>query len=135
VETVPMSLQKVAEPLSLKLSISKTKQLNNVELSQTMVEASVKVTKFTEASLELPVEVQHLPRGYNLKIFPDKVLVTYNVAFDDYGKIDALLFKAIVDYSKIEQGSNKLRVELVKVPAQVRAVKLATEKVEYIIRK
>ncbi|HEY0030910.1 MAG TPA: CdaR family protein [Bacteroidia bacterium] len=135
VETVPASAKKISAPLALKLEIKKFTDDKQIELSHNAVEVKMNVTKFTEAVMELPVEVENLPRGYNLKTFPDKVSVKYQVAFDNYGKINALDFRAIVDYNKIEPGSNKLKVQLVKVPPQVRSVKLNTDKVEYIIRK
>ena len=44
-------------------------------------------------------------------------------------------FRAIVDYKKIEPGSNKLKIQLTKIPLGAHNVKLATEKIEYIISK
>jgi hypothetical protein len=61
--------------------------------------------------------------------------VKYNVAFDNYEKINSSMFRAIVDYKKIEPGSNKLKVQLVKYPQEIKAVKINPEKVEYIIKK
>ena len=135
VTTVPLHLKKVNKNLSLKIELSKTAAFKKVTFSQNSIQAKVTVKKFTEASLELPVEVVNLPNGLNLKTFPDKVSVKYQVAFDDYGKIAAPDFKLAVDYSKIEQGSNKLKVIVLKTPISVRSVKLSNEKVEYIIRK
>lgn len=135
VETVPLILKNVSAPVSLKLDIAKFPAAKQIELSQSYVLVKMNVTKFTEAVMELSVEVENLPRGYSLKTFPDKVSVKYQVAFDNYGKINALDFRAVVDYAKIEPGSNKLKVQLLKVPPEVRSVKLSTEKVEYIIRK
>ena len=135
VETAPMSLKNVSKAVSLDLTILKTAEMKQVELSESHVSARINVTKFTEANLDLSIEVINLPNGYNLKTFPDKVNVKYNVAFDDYGKINPLDFKVIVDYKKVVQGSNKLKIQLIKFPAEVRAVKLSEEKVEYIIRK
>ncbi|MGQ0829568.1 MAG: CdaR family protein [Bacteroidota bacterium] len=135
VETVPVNFKNVSKPLTLKLNILISPDIKQVELSQSTVQATINVTKFTEASIELPVEVENLPDGYGLKTFPDKVVIKYNVAFNDYGKINALQFRAVVDYEKIESGNNKLKVHLVKSPAEIRSVKLNPEKVEYIIRK
>ncbi len=134
VETEPVSLKNVNDSLALKLNV-KTANLKLVDLSQSSVYATVSVTKFTEGNIELPIEVENLPRGYSLKIFPDKISVKYHVAFQNYEKINALQFRAVVDYTKIEQGSTKLKVVLMKFPAEVRSVKLNPEKVEYIIRK
>ncbi|MFL5765522.1 MAG: YbbR-like domain-containing protein [Bacteroidia bacterium] len=135
VETVPATLKNVSSPVALRMEIARSNEFRQLEYEPSSVEVKVNVTKFTEAILELPIDVINLPKGYSLKTFPDKVSVRYQVAFDNYGKINALDFKAVVDYNKIEAGSNKLKVQLVTVPREVRSVKLSTEKVEYIIGK
>lgn len=135
VETVPVTLKNVTRPVSVKLSIQKTPGLKFVELSPDAVHAKVKVAKFTEGSLQLPVEVENLPHGYGLKTFPDKVTIKYNVSFDNYEKISPVEFRASIDYMKIEPGSKKLKIQLVKYPSEIRSIKIIPEKVEYIIRK
>lgn len=134
-KTAVMDIKKVKASLLLKLNILKDPKMKQVDFSQSTVQAVVNVAKYTETSLELPVEVENLPAGYGLKTFPDKVVLKFKVKFSDYGKINAALFRAVVDYSKIEPGNNKLRVHVTKQPAGVRGLKLSTEKVEYIIRK
>ena len=135
VETVPVNLKNVTGSVSLKLNIRKTPDLKYAELSQPTVQATLNVTKFTEAVIEIPLEVENLPLRFVLKTFPDKISVKYNVAFDNYEKINVSQFKAIVDYKTIETGNNKLKVQLVKYPSEIRAVKIYPEKVEYIIKK
>lgn len=135
VQTAPMRLKNVTDSAVVKLDILKTPDLKLLDISQTIVEAKVTAAKYTEGSMELPVEIENLPRGYNLKIFPDKVTVKYNVAFQNYEKITASQFRVVVDYDKIEEGSTRLKVHLLKFPSEVRAIKLNPEKVEYIIRK
>lgn len=135
VETVPMEFNNVNKPLSFKLDIFKTNELKFVQLSQNAIHGVVNVTKFTEASILIPIEVDNIPIGYSLKTFPDKITVKYNVAFENYEKMNASLFRAAVDYKKIEPGINKLKVQLVKFPAEIKAVKINPERVEYIIKK
>ncbi len=135
VETAPIKLKKITGTVDLKLELSKPIGNKQIEYSQNTILARINVTKFTEAIMELPVEVENLPPALNLKTFPDKITVKYLVAFDDYGKISASDFKVAVDYSKIDQASNKLKVQLLKSPPKVRVVKLSNEKVEFIIRK
>ena len=43
-------------------------------------------------------------------------------------------FNASVNYLKIEPTSNKLKIQLLKYPSDVRAIKINPEKVEYILR-
>lgn len=135
VETEPLNLKNISDSLILKLNILKTPDLQSVDFSQLSVQAKVNVTKYTEASIELPIEIENLPKGYDLKLFPDKVSIKYNVAFRNYENISALQFQAVVDYKKIETGSNKLKIQLLKYPSDIRTIKLNPEKVEYIIRK
>ncbi len=135
VETLPVTLKNISNSTSVQLPILKTSVLKHVELSHSAVKAFINVTKYTETSVELPIEVENLPVGYTFKTFPDKVTVKFNVAFKNYEKITPLDFRAMVDYNKIEQGSNKLKIQLTKTPAGIRNVKLVTEKVEYIISK
>jgi len=135
VETIPIVLKNITNSVSVKLNINRSRLMKFVEVSQPNVQATLNVTKFTEAIIELPLEVENLPLGYGLKTFPDKVSVKYNVAFDDYEKINVTQFRAIVDYKKIENGNNKLKIQLVKFPPEITAVKMNPEKVEYIIKK
>ncbi|HET6227059.1 MAG TPA: CdaR family protein [Bacteroidia bacterium] len=135
VETQALTLRDVSASETVKLALVKQDEYKHVEFSQPAVNAIVHVTKFTEASLEIPVEVENLPQGYSFKTFPDKVAVKFNVAFESYEKINAASFRAVVDYAKIDKQSNKVKIHLVKIPAGVRNVKLATERVEYIISK
>jgi hypothetical protein len=135
VETQHVTLGDISNSTTVRLPILKPAAFKHVEFSHSFVTATINVTKYTEASLELPVEVENLPLGYSFRTFPDKVTVKFNVAFENYEKINALNFRAVVDYKKIDEGSNKLKVQLVKVPQGIRNVKLVTEKVEYIISK
>ena len=135
VETQQITLKNVNKSMVIKLPLIKKPAFKHVEYSEKFVKATINVTKYTEASLELPVEVENLPMGYAFKAFPDKVTVKFNVAFKNYEKINALDFRAVVDYKKIDLESNKLKVQLVKIPEGIRNLKLVTEKVEYIISK
>lgn len=135
IETQPLVLENISTSTTVKLALLKKDEYKHVEFSQPNVKASIKVAKFTEASLELPVEIDNLPPGYSFKAFPDKVLVKFNVAFENYEKINASKFRVVVDYKKIDKQSNKLKVQILKVPEGVRNIKLVTERVEYIISK
>ena len=135
VETMPVTLKNVTTSVSVELSLKKTPLMKYVDLSQPTVMATLNVTRYTEANIELPIEVENLPLGLGLKTFPDKVSVKYNVAFTNYEKINSSQFRAVVDYKKIETGNNKLKVLLVTSPSEIKAVKLNPEKVEFIIKK
>lgn len=134
-ETLPLSINNVNSSQEILLSIQPPLRNGDVQMSASNVKAIVNVKKFTEATIELPVEAINLPIGYTLKSFPDKVSVKFNVAFDNYDKISAQQFRAVIDYKKAEANSNKLKIILEKYPSEIRAIKLNPEKVEYILKK
>jgi YbbR domain-containing protein len=135
VETEPKELKNISNSGTVKVGIIKTLQLNLLELSQSTVDVSYQAMKYTEGTIEIPVEIINLPIGYYLKTFPSKVTIKYSVTTDNYEKINAAQFSAIADYKEVEKGDNKLKVQLVKSPATISSVRLNPEKVEYIIRK
>jgi YbbR domain-containing protein len=135
VETLPLSIKNVDKPQTVILNLKNDSGKGEVEMSVSKIKAFVNVKKFTEATIDLPIEAINLPSGYTLKSFPDKVTVKYNVAFDNYEKINAQQFRAVIDYKKAEPGSNKLRINLEKYPIDIRSVKMNPEKVEYILKK
>lgn len=135
IETLPLVVKKMNQSKTFTLQLLKNTEWGEVELSQNQVKALIKVQKYTESSIDLPIEAINLPAGYTLKSFPDKVNVKFNVAFDSYGKVNASQFRAIIDYKKAESNSNKLKIQLERFPSEIRSVKLNPEKVEYIIKK
>ena len=120
----------VQENIALKLPYD----TSIVNFSATEVNVTIRVTKYTEGTLELPVEVENLPKGSKIKLFPAKVTVKYSVPFEDFEKVDASSFRIKVEYVKKLFGK-KLKVEIVKKPANVRSVRISPEKVEFIIHK
>jgi hypothetical protein len=109
--------------------------LKQLELSTDSVSIHIPVSKYTEGQVEVPLEILHVPAGMSLKVFPDKIKITYLVAFDSFEKIKADMFQACVDYQKLEAGSSKIHVDLVRFPSNVRSVSLSPDRVEYIVRK
>ncbi len=134
VETVPVTIKSLNESRTVVLDIAKS-QNGYMETNFSQVKAQINLKKYTEASVELTIEAINLPNGYTLKSFPDKVLVKYDVAFDNYQNINASQFRAVIDYKKVEPNSNKLKIVLEKSPSGIRSIRLNPEKVEFIIKK
>lgn len=136
IETEKIILNKLKETTSRQVAIKQPS--DKVELSAKTISVNIPVTHYTEGSVELLLEVDNLPNAYNVKTFPDKVDLKYMVAYENFNKINPSMFKAIVDYSKVEKGSNRLKVEIKQFPAQYvseKSIKVKPEKIEYIIRK
>jgi YbbR domain-containing protein len=134
-ETEAQTFNNVSKSFTTNLQIANRPKFQQIETSNSVIEAKINVTKFTEGNLFLPLEVLHLPSKVSLKTFPDKVEIKYQVALEDYDKVNASQFRLVLDYNKIEKGNNKVKITLQKSSPYVRLIKLASEKVEYIIRK
>lgn len=107
-----------------------------VELSDTIVSVEIPVSKFTEGEIQIPVNVLNLPDDVTLKTFPDKVKITFLVSLKGYEKVLPDSFKVAVDYNKIKKAdSNKIKVDIVQSPKNVKITRVLPEKLEYIIRK
>ena len=91
--------------------------------------------KYTEGTVEIPLEIINPLSGVNLRTFPSRVTAKYNVTIDNFEKVNPSQFTAVVDCKEIQKESNKLKVQLIKFPSIVNSVKIFPEKVEYIIRK
>lgn len=133
-ETELLQLEDVDSEVKKDVKLLLAEDTTLLKLSKAIIKLTVPVVKFTETSLEIPVQVDNLPKGYSLKIFPDKVSARFIISFDELDKVDASMFRAKVDYSK-KTNSKKLRVEVVKKPSNIKSLKIVPEKVEFIVRK
>ncbi|PCJ82118.1 MAG: hypothetical protein COA57_13560 [Flavobacteriales bacterium] len=131
-----LQFNNLTETLSTSAKFDITSLNENIEIEPKTILLMVPVEKFTEGSVEIPVGVENLPDSFGLKIFPEKIKLTFNVAFSQYDKITPELFRVAVDYSAIEQNyPSKLRVHILKSPEFVILGNIFPEKVEYIIKK
>ena len=130
-----ISLNRLDKAITVRRAVLVNPELKQLEFSVDSVSVYIPVAKFTEGLAEIPLDLINVPPGASLKIFPDKIKITYLVAFDSFEKIKPEMFRAVVDYQKMEPGSSKIHVNLVKSPKNVRAVSWNPESVEFILRK
>jgi YbbR domain-containing protein len=134
IETKPLTLKNLNKTTVLRLPFHSTR--NIIGTSFDSVTVTIPVDEFTEGQLTVPVQILNLPDGYSLKLFPDKVLLKYNVSISNLNKVTEDMFQVVVDFLEIKQGENsKLKVSIVSQPQFISSVKILPEKLEYIIRK
>lgn len=105
-------------------------------ISEKKVSVTIPVEQFTEAGISVPVRILNLPDSIDIKIFPDAVNVTCLVAVSDYKKISDMPFEAILDIAKADlTSSEKLPVEIIKVPPFVTSLRFTPAKVDFLIEK
>jgi hypothetical protein len=134
IETEAVKFEDIDHTIKEDIGLIMPNDTSNFELANKQVQLVIPVVKITEETIELPIQVDNLPKKYTLKTFPDKVALRFSVPFNEFKRIDASSFRVHVDYSK-RTNNRKLKLELVKKPANIKSFKMIPEKVEYIVRK
>lgn len=133
VETEELVLTDLNKTVKKNISL---KQIEGIEFSQRKIEITVPVEQFTEEKMNIPVKVSNLPDSLLLRLFPGDVKVSYFVGFKKHDKVSVDLFDIRVDYNQaMEDGSNKLKIELLRNPSFVTNVRYYPQEVTYLIEK
>jgi len=116
-----------------KVDIQKIKY---VYVKETEVSVRYEIEKFTEKSIQIPVEIINLPENMNLQAFPRYVQATCQVGLSNYEKLNPAMFRAHIDYLDIiSKETTKLKVSVSKQPVFIQNLKYSPKTVEYIIEK
>lgn len=101
-----------------------------------IVKLTVDVEQFTESTVEVPIQTRNVPDTLVLKVFPSRVKVLFYVVLSRYNQIGPASFEVVVDYNAISsRGSGKVPVTITRQPEDIGSVRLAPERVDYLIEK
>lgn len=136
VNTEKIVLNNLNNTISQKAKIDLPEELvQRVGISHNEVQLDINVDKFTETKIEVPIEAVGLPKGIQLKTFPDKVTLTVRVPLQGFETLKPFQFTAVVDYKNSASNKTKLPITVSKYPETVKITKVSPEKVEYILKK
>ena len=129
------------EPKEYKLSDNinqslKLQKLDKIVFSDYEINLIVEVEQYTEVKISVPIKIINIPNNIeDVKIFPNKVLITYLVGKSHYGEISKDEFKPIIDYeSKNLNISNKLKIQIHNKPDDVKSFTYFPKWVDFIIK-
>lgn len=129
--TKKLVLEELSQDYSRQISLQ---PIENVEFLQDKIDVRIETEEYTEVKISVPIEVINVPDTINVKIFPNKVGITYLVGFSNYEKILEHEFRAVIDYSANEDLNNsKLQVQIVSQPMNVKSYTSKPSAVDYII--
>lgn len=94
------------------------------------VSVEVKVEKFTEKDIEVPIKVAD---SLKMRFFPENMKVKCLVAIKDYASIAPEDFSVAVDRHQLEALQPLLDVRLASWPQYVQVLSTSPDKVEYLI--
>ena len=97
------------------------------------ITVTVKVEQFTEKTVFVPIVLKNAP--VNVRIFPNKIRMTFNVPLSQYEKIQSTSFLLEADLEKDVKGSNIIPLSLQKSPTNIQNIKFSPKSVEYYFEK
>ena len=108
----------------------------NLSILPKSVAVNIPVDEFTEKTVEIPVKLINNPDFYDVRIFPQKVRLTFTTSLTDYPDMDEDDFEAVADLTKWRRESYKmLPVKIIHLPAYSKVVKIEPQNVDFIVKK
>ncbi|MFY9152127.1 MAG: hypothetical protein WAO52_08945 [Prolixibacteraceae bacterium] len=120
----------VFESIEEKINVA---AVNNIYTENPSVLIKVPVEEYTETQQTVPVSVINKPEETNVKLFPAKVKVTFQVGLSRFAGIHPEDFKLTVDFNNILQGKQRLKITTESAPAFIYELKITPEELEYLI--
>jgi YbbR domain-containing protein len=132
-KTEALTLREVNKDYKGDIALQKPK-LESLQLSFERVNYWIKVVEFTEKRISVPISILHLPKNMNIFPYPQKVNVKFQVSIDEFDEINESHFTVVSDFSKIDvtQGE-KLKVELLDTPPDIKNLTFSPQEIEYLI--
>lgn len=96
------------------------------------VECRIRLERFTEKELLLPIEVLHQPDSIMLQTIPTQVTLTCRVGLSLYEKLGSHPFRAQVDFREVDERSGLLSVRISNVPDYLLSYEFYPRSVEFI---
>tara|TARA_Y100001954_G_scaffold177263_1_gene188424 strand:- start:2014 stop:2982 length:969 start_codon:yes stop_codon:yes gene_type:complete len=93
------------------------------------------VARFTQISRLIPIKLENVPKGKELRIKPSEVELSYWVAMQDVDKINSSDFVIYCDYNEVDMTENPILnvfIDESKTPSVVQKVKYHPSTVEFI---
>ncbi|MBV8388701.1 MAG: YbbR-like domain-containing protein [Mucilaginibacter sp.] len=134
-DTDSLTVDSVGETVRTNVGLLPSKE-GNVSVSPRSVQVVVPVDEFTEKEISIPVKLVNNHDYYKVKIFPQKVKVTFTTSLNRYAEMDEDLFEATADLNLWQNGGySTLPVKLSRHPAYCKIVKIEPQNIDFIVRK
>ncbi len=132
--TKPIKYELLNSPVSGEIEIEAIK-INNVTYSKRTITYSIMVEEFTQKTLIIPITIENLPLGTNIKLIPEVISITFDVSVSKFNSVSEKDFTVICDFNNRNIEENYLIPEFDKKSVLVQNVLLQNNKIEYLIFK
>ncbi|APG58992.1 hypothetical protein [Christiangramia salexigens] len=134
VPTLSLRLKKVNQDIKGKVSLD-TSKLGMLNFYADEVSYFQKVEKFTEGSVEIPVEVINVPENLNLAYFPKDVIVYYQVNLKRFESISGSDFRVVCDYAQVNEEDGFMIAQIVEKPNYIHNLRLNEKRIQFVIKR
>lgn len=130
IPTRPQSFKTVSETIQRNVSLE---EIEGVQINTKRVVLNIPIEEYTESQLVIPVAIENKPDSVNVKLFPNRVKVTFQVGLSRYAEILPRDFYLIVHWDEIQNGKNRLKIDSRKIPPFIKSMRILPEEVEFLI--
>lgn len=140
-DTINFVLTEKLEIVDVSSAIKTTVKLlsfvnNGLAISNSEVELTAEVDKFTEGSITTSFEIVNLPKGIEITTFPKEIQVFYKVGLKNYSKITKENMKVFCDFKRSSENNlNYLIPQIQDQSSLISSVRLVPNKIEFLIKK
>ncbi len=130
-----LKMDSVDESINTHVNLEPVKE-GNLSVYPKNIQVNIPVDEFTEKVLQIPVKLINNSGDDDVKIFPQKVRITFMTSLSHYADMNEALFEATADFDLWRKaGSNTLPVKIDKAPDYCRIVKIEPRNIDFIVKK
>lgn len=134
-KTDSIHADKVNESIITRINLQGVKE-GNLTVYPKTVQVIIPVDEFTEKTLDIPVKLINNHNYDNVKVFPQKVKVTFTTSLNRYKDMTEDLFEATADLDLWrDHGYSTLPVQITRFPPFCKIVKVSPANIDFIIKK
>jgi len=105
----------------------------NVIYSENEIDFYLKVEKFTEESIKVPVTIVNIKDNMKINYFPKVVSVLYRVSIKDYKTVNPMDFRVECDLNTINKDNSIMISTITKQPENVKKSRIENNQIQYVI--
>ncbi len=131
--TKRLKIDDVNSNFNISVKLNLPEQIEDLKFSHKQVQVSAEIERFTEGSINIPVDIVNIPDGIKIKYYPKEVSVLYYTSLSNFNSISSSSFIVECDFNALNNQDTYLIPEIVQQPDYVKNVRLNEKRIEFII--
>ena len=132
IQTHKLVLNEIDSEINTKIKI-KSPENNNITHSDTEIDFQLKVEKFTDESIKVPITIVNIDDNMKINYYPKVVSVLYRVSIKDYKAVNPMDFRVECDLNMINKDNSVLISSITKKPSNVKKCRIENNQIQYVI--